>query len=322
MVLVTGGSGLIGKELIKLLLLQNKTVIATYNKTPLPDFNTPLLTQIHCTILDAAQLEEIMQEVEEVYHCAALVTFNAARVKELYSINVEGTANVVNAALNTGVKKLVYISSVAALGKKINNSTIDEKIKSADQDKNNPYGKSKYLAEMEVWRGIAEGLNAVIVNPTVVLGAGDWSKGSTKIFQTVYNEFPWYSDGVTGFVDARDVARAMIQLMNSSITNERFIVSATNKSYEEVFTLIAKSFNKKPPYKKVTPFLSSLVWRLEAFKSYFTGAEPLVTKDTAATALKKVHYDNSKLLKALPTFQYTPLEQTIIDTCTIFATKN
>jgi nucleoside-diphosphate-sugar epimerase len=323
MILVTGGSGLVGKELITQLLKKGAQVAAIYNKTFLPDFNSPLLQQFQCNILDIAGLEEIMQQhnIQQVYHCAAIVTFNPSRKEELFKINIEGTANVVNAAINSGVKKLVHVSSVAALGRIRENVTINETMNWTEETSNSNYGKSKYMGELEVWRGIGEGLEAVIVNPTIILGDGDWDAGSSKIFKTVYNEFPWYAEGVTGFVDVRDVVKAMITLMESNVNAERFILSADNRSYQEIFNLIAGAFGKKAPHKKVTPIISKIVWRLEAIKSLFTGDDPLVTKETAATALTKAYFDNSKLGKFLPGFAYNSIETTITDTCMLLQQK-
>ena len=315
MILVTGGAGLLGKELITQLLADDKKVRAVYNKTKLIDFNNENLQQVQCDILDVIRLEEVMNGIEQVYHCAAIVTFNPKRKQAMFKINIEGTANVVNAALESGVKKLVYVSSVAALGRIRENEPVAENMNWTEETSNSNYGQSKYMAELEVWRGIGEGLDAVIVNPTIILGAGDWNWGSSKIFQSVYNEFPWYSDGVTGFVDVKDVAVVMTRLMDSSITAQRFIVSAENRTYKDVLTLIAKAFGKKPPYKKVTPLIAKIVWRLEALKSWFTKKDPLVTKETSITALAKVNFDNSKLKKYLPDFKYRPIEETIAQIC-------
>lgn len=322
MVLVTGGSGLLGKELIHQLLQQGKKVVAIYNKTPLPDFQSANLEQVQCNILDIIGLEMIFQNgIEEVYHCAATVSFHPNKKEELFQTNIGGTANIVNAAINTGVKKLLHVSSVAALGRIRENAVINETMNWSEETSNSIYGQSKYLGEMEVWRGIGEGLDAVIVNPVIILGAGDWETSSAQIFKTVYNEFPWYSDGMTGFVDVRDVAKAMIQLMESDISAQRFIVSAENITYQHLFNMIAKAFGKKMPAKKITPFLAKIVWRLEAIKSKITGKAPLVTKETAATALAKVKFDNSKLTKFLPDFSYTPIEDTISFTCNSFLNK-
>ncbi len=321
MILVTGGAGLLGKELITQLLLQGNQVRAIYNKTPLADFNNTNLQQLQCDILDVVGLEQAMKDVDQVYHCAAIVSFNPKRKEEMYKINIEGTANVVNAALDAGIKKMVYVSSVAALGRIRENELINETMNWTEETSNSAYGQSKYLAEMQVWRGIGEGLNAVMVNPVVILGAGNWNSGSSQIFKTAYDEFPWYTDGSTGFVDVKDVAKAMIALMNSDVSAERFIISAENRTYAEVFNLMANAFGKKPPHKKVTPLLAKIVWRLEAVKSFFTGRDPLLTKETAATAMTKANFDNSKLKTTLPGFTYRKIEDSINETCAALQQK-
>lgn len=315
MILVTGGAGLLGSELIRQLLSEGYSVKAVYNKTPLPNFNSNLLQQFQCDILDIIGLEEAMQDVDQVYHCAAIVSFEPSRKQEMLKINIEGTTNIVNAALNTGIKKLVHVSSVAALGRIRENEVVNESMNWTEESNNSIYGLSKYLGELEVWRGVGEGLDAVIVNPVIILGKGDWHTGSSQIFKTVHDEFPWYTEGATGFVDVRDVAAAMIALMESNISSERFIISGENKTYREIFNLIADAFGKKQPQKKVSPFMAQVVWRMEAIKSWFTGKKPLLTRETAATAMANVQFDNSKLLKFLPGFKYRPMLETIKDAC-------
>ena len=258
MILVTGATGLLGTELIQQLSSQNKAVKALYRNTP-PTFSHPTLEWVEGDIMDIVFLEELMENIDTVYHCAGLVSFSPKDIERLYKINVEGTANVVNACLNCGIKKLVHVSSVASIGRMPNSAVIDENTVWNSGDKNSEYAKSKHNGEMEVWRGVAEGLNAVIVNPSIILGAGDWNVGSTKIFKTVYNEFAWYSSGVNGFVDVQDVASVMILLMESDIVNQRFILNADNLAYKDLFTSIAKCWNKKPPYKEVTPFIAAIV---------------------------------------------------------------
>ena len=320
-ILVTGGSGLLGRELINQLLSQGKNVTAIYNNTPLDGFDSNNLKIVKCNILDVIGLEEIMSGVDELYHCAGKVSFAPREVNQLYKINVEGTANVVNAALNAGVKKMVHVSSVSSLGRIRQDEAITENMQWSEETSNSKYGQSKYMGELEVWRGIAEGLNAVIVNPTIILGPGNWGESSTELFRSVYKEFPWYTEGTTGFVDVRDVARAMILLMGSEITAERFILSGENTSYRELFNKIADAFNKKRPSKKVTPLIAAIVWRWEAVKTKFTGRAPLITKETAATALAKVGFDNSKIKKSLPTFQFHSLDETIQSTCSLLQQK-
>jgi dihydroflavonol-4-reductase len=313
MILVTGGAGLVGNELINQLLAQGKKVRAIYNHTKINSKQN--LEVVQCDILDVTTLEETMHDVTEVYHCAALVSFAPKDAAKLYKINVEGTANIVNACLQASVRKLVFVSSVAALGRIREGQTVNETMQWTAETSNSIYGQSKYLAELEVWRGAAEGLQVAIVCPSIILGYSNWNSGSTKLFKSVYDGFPWYSTGISGFVDVADVAAAMVALMESNITNEKFILAAENVTYQCVLNRIAKGFNKKAPAKKVTPFLAGLTWRLEAIKSFFTNASPLITKETAATALTNIAYDNSKLLQAIPNFKYKKLEDTIAETC-------
>jgi dihydroflavonol-4-reductase len=314
-ILVTGGSGLLGSSLIKALLSQRCMVKAIWHKTALPAFDSGLFEQVQCDILDVISLEEVMQDITHIFHCAGLVSFSRKDAQQLYKINVEGTANVVNAALSAGVKKIVHVSSVAALGRMRQGEAIHEKMNWTSQTSNSKYGESKYLGEMEVWRGIAEGMDAVMVNPSIIIGPGNWNEGSTAIFKSVYNEFPWYTNGTTGFVGVNDLVKAMIALMEANVNAERFIISAHNESYRNLFNLIADAFNKKRPAKEVTPFLAKWVTRLEAVKARLTGKEPLVTRETATNAMAKVEFDNSKLYKFLPSFKYEPLQQTVLETC-------
>lgn len=318
MIAVTGSAGLLGAEIVDQLLRAGKKVRALYNRN-VPAFQGDDVELVECDILDVERVAEVLGNVQEVYHCAALVSFKGNDARELYKLNVEGTANVVNACLDSGTRKLVHISSVAALGK--TPGIISESTPWNDKVKMTNYARSKYLSEMEVWRGAAEGLETAILNPSVILGAGDWSRGSTAIFRSVFNEFPWYTEGSTGFVDVQDVARAAIVLMESDISRERFVINGVNMPYRDLFRLVASCFNKKEPHRKVSPFMASLVWRFEKLRKLFTGHEPLVTRETARSAMAKVSYDNSKFLAAFPEFRYTPIEETVKHICTILQHK-
>ena len=313
-ILVTGGSGLVGNELITQLLNAGERVTALQHTSSI-NISHPNLSTVQCDILDVSLLEEIMQDITHVYHAAALVSYSPKDKKQLLKINVEGTANVVNACINNQVQKLVHVSSVAALGRIRNGEMVTEKMNWTEETSNSIYGKSKYYGEMEVWRAAAEGLQVVIVNPSLIFGGTNWESGSSAIFKKAYEEFPWYTNGVTGIVDVRDVARAMIALMKSDITSERFILNGENLSYKDIFTTIANGFDKKPPSKKVTPFLAEIVWRMEAIKSRITNKKSLLTKETARTAQAKVYFDNQKILKALPQFHFTNIKDTIEFTC-------
>lgn len=315
MILVTGATGLVGSHLLQALLNKGEQVRALY-RSVIPQIpGAEKIDWVKGDILDILSLEEAMMGVQQVYHCAAVVSFHPSQRKNLHHVNTAGTANVVNASLDAGITKMVFMSSVAALGRIREDVMIDETMNWTPETSNSEYGKSKYMAEMEVWRGIGEGLNAVIVNPVIILGAGDWSSGSTAIFKSAYDEFPWYTEGMSGFVDVMDVVNAMVALMESKISAQRFIISGANLPYRSVFTMIAQAFGKKPPHKKVTAWMAAIVWRLEAIKSRFTGKSPLLTKETAKTARAKVRFNNTKLLEAIPAFQYTPIEESIVRIC-------
>ena len=315
MIVVTGASGLVGSHVVKELSKQHHNIIALYNSSTPSKELVSLAQWQKVDILNITLLEEILFNAKQVYHCAAIVSFNPKEKNLMQQLNIAGTKNVVNACINCGVEKLVHVSSVAALGRIRPGEKISEAMNWTEDTSNSEYGKTKYLSEMEIWRGIGEGLKAVIVNPSIILGAGNWNTGSTAIFKNVYNEFPWYTNGSSGFIDVSDLAKAMIALMESDINAERFILSAWNLTYKNVFDEIAKNFNKKKPTKEVTPFIAAIVWRFEYFKNLFTKQNPLLTKETAATALTKVNYDNTKLVSALPEFAYSNFEQSIQKIC-------
>jgi nucleoside-diphosphate-sugar epimerase len=314
-ILVTGATGLVGSHLIKQLVKQNKSVKALY-RAAIPDAEWASKVEwVNADILDVTALEEAFKDIHQVYHSAAMVSFNPSQRETLFKTNVEGTSNVVNAAIGAGVQKLLFVSSVAALGRVKAKSTVTETTRWNEETNKSAYGKSKYLSEMEVWRGIGEGLQAVIVNPVIILGSGQWDRGSSGIFKKAFEEFPWYSNGINGFVDVQDVVAAMIMLMEANVTAERFIVSAENLSYKQLFTAIANTLGKRPPHKLATPFIAELVWRFEALKAKITGTDPLLTKETARTAQATYKFDNSKLLSYFPNFSYTPIQATIIRVC-------
>ena len=311
MIFVTGASGLVGSHLIQSLLFKGKKVRALYRQSVPVFAGSDQCEWIKGDILDPIGLTEALEGVDYVYHCAAIVSFAPGAAAKMLQSNVEGTANVVNACLVQQIKKLIFVSSVAALGRIRENQAIDETMNWTPETSNSVYGQSKYLAELEVWRAMEEGLPMAIVNPVIILGAGDWNNGSSGIFKSAYNEFPWYTKGMSGFVDVLDVVDAMQLLMESEVTGQRYVLSADNLYYRDLFNSIATAFNKRLPYKKVTPFLAGIVWRLEALKGLITGKAPLLTKETAATAQAVVKFNNRKFLDAFPNFKYRNLEETI-----------
>ena len=233
----------------------------------------------------------------------------------MYRINVEGTANVVNLALEKNIKRLIHISSVAAIGRTAKGQTVDEEKKWVTSSLNTHYAISKQKSEMEVWRAMAEGLSAVIVNPSTVLGFGNWNSSSTAIFKNIYHGFSWYSEGENGFVDVKDVAEVAVALIDAEIAGQRFILNGDNWPFRKLFNSIADQFKKPQPHRLATPFLGEIAWRMEHLKSYFSGHRPLLTKESAKVAHSRTNFDNSKILKALPGFNFTPLQQTIEIAC-------
>ncbi len=321
MILVTGGSGLVGSELIRLLCESEKSVRAIYRNSIPIIIGADNVEWIKADILDIIALEEAMQGVQQVYHCAAIVSFNPSKKALMYKTNIEGTANIVNACVNKSISKLLFVSSVAALGRIRENTPINETMNWTSETSNSEYGKTKYLAELEVWRGMSEGLSVAIVNPVIILGAGNWDSGSAGIFKSAYHEFPWYTEGESGFVDVKDVVKAMAMIMRSELNGERFILSGHNLLFKDLFSQIAIAFNKKPPYKIVTPFLAGVVWRIESLKAFFSKKDPLLTKETAKTAQAKVRFDNSKLLDQFKDFNYTPIQTSVQRICNEFKKK-
>ncbi len=320
MILVTGGTGFLGSYIIKELVEKNYSVRSLRRNTSKLPFYIPAeifqkVEWVEGDILDAVSLEEAMEGVDAVIHSAAIISFHKNDRKQMYHVNIQGTANMVNTALEKNISRFVHVSSVAALGRSKIRGQVNEEKKWQENNTNTHYAISKYRSEMEVWRAIGEGLNAVIINPSTVLGYGDWNTSSCRIFKTIYDEFPWYTTGINGFVDIEDVARLTVLLMESGISEQRFIANADNWSFQQLFNTIADGFNKKHPHRRATPFLGSIAWRMEKIKSLFSGSKPLLTKESARVAHSNTYFDNDKILKALPGFSFAPLQESIQKAC-------
>jgi dihydroflavonol-4-reductase len=318
-IVITGANGLVGSAVARKMLTAGYEVVVLIRKNADTTLLKPILKELRVLegdILDIFSLEDAIQADDVVIHTAAIVSFSSKEQANMMKTNVEGTANVVNICLAKKAHKLLYISSVAAIGRPSNlHKTkgiigIDEEQKWEDSPNNSFYAKTKYMAECEVWRGVAEGLDATIVCPSVVLGEGDWHKSSTQLFKYVSNENRFYTGGIVNYVDVEDVATIIQKLHEDGIVNERFIVSAGHLSYLELFTKIAKQLNKRPPSILVKPQMAEILWRLEAIRSFFTGKTPLITRETAQTAKHLYQYDSKKLLKTID-FQYKTLDQSL-----------
>lgn len=314
MILVTGATGLLGSELIsKLLKKKLGPIRAVYHEGhPEPPI-LPGLSWVAGDITNPVSCYEIIKGVDLVYHCAGAISYEALDKEKLWLNNQSGTANIVNACLEYQVKKLIHVSSVAVLTSE--GSILNEEMFRSGLKFKSPYGQSKFLAEMEVWRGIAEGLNAAIVNPAIILGSGDWSKGSSAIFHLVYKGFPWYSEGRSGFVDVLDVVEAMMDLMESNISSARFILCGANMSFKDLFSSIAENFGKEKPSKKASRWIASLLWRYLYLQAKLTHRKPVLTKQTVSQAFSSLSYDGSLITKTLPSFSYTPIENSIKRIC-------
>ncbi|MCZ4243461.1 NAD-dependent epimerase/dehydratase family protein [Pedobacter punctiformis] len=299
MILVTGGTGFLGSELIKQLtdkgfavraLRREKSVIPALIK------DNPLIEWFTADINEPSALEDAFVSITKVYHCAAFVSFNPKDKKKLFHVNIEGTSNIVNLCTEHHCR-LLHVSSVAALGEPKRGKQITEKDFWEYDAKAHAYGLSKYEAEMEVWRGITEGLQAIIVNPSVIIGKNAGFEGSGAIFKLVKGGFPFFTNGATGLVDVEDVAHAMILLMETDVVAERYIISSENYHYKDLFDTIAQGFNVKAPTKEAKPWMLGIAWRSLALVSAITGKEPSITKDAAKSSLVLSYYDNSKIIK-------------------------
>lgn len=324
-ILVTGGTGFIGSYLLRYLLHSGYINIKA---TKRPGSRTDLIEDIKDSIqwldvdvLDIIGIEEAMGGVDYVYHCAAMVSILPSDGQKMIFTNREGTANVVNAALASGIKKMIHVSSIAAVGYAKNVPAHTEKNPWDRNRKVSNYAISKYLAEQEAWRGWAEGLNLAVVNPSVVLGSGRWAEGALALFGVCWNQMAFYPTGVMGYVDVRDVARFMVNLMESSISGERYILSTKSASYQHVQTMIAQTMGKQAPYIKISPGMIKVGAFFEGLRARLMNKAPLITKDVALYANNALDFSNEKSVRDL-SFEYTPLDKTIQDAVEAFAASD
>ena len=331
MVLVTGGTGLVGSHLLfelsksqlkiralyrtKETIENVKTVFSFYTDQVDDYFNR--IEWLEADLEDLPKLETAFQGVTHVYHCAALISFDPNDYYKLRKTNVTGTANIVNLSVINAIEKLCYVSSIATLG--FDPEKITEETTWNPEDSQSVYAMTKHEAEMEVWRGVQEGVPSVIVNPGVILGPGFFESGSGLLFKRIHKGLKHYTSGVSGYVDVKDVVKGMIYLLNSDYKNERYIMVAENISFLELTTLISKAFKRNPPQKAVSSLKLSMAWRLDWLTHQLTGKKQKLTKNLSKTLTKKSYYSSEKLLEADVSFKFEPISAVVSEVCQIFS---
>jgi len=330
MIFVTGGTGLVGSHLLYELVQHNEEIIAA--KRPKSNIeqvkktfslysnnSEKLFSKIKWVDIDLFDIHSIIDILEEnckVYHCAAWVSFNPKERIKLIQHNIEITANIVNACLEANIYKLCHVSSIASIGNALNGEPTTEDCKWKSSKHNSAYSISKYESEMEVWRGINEGLNAVIVNPSVILGPapGNWQNGSAAIFDRIYKGMKFYTEGITGYVSVYDVVQAMIQLMDSEVHSQHFILNSADLSFKELFTTIANDFGKPAPSHNAGKIILKLAVTGEKIRSFITNSAPQITKESIRSAISKTYYSSKKIEECL-SFQFDDINKRISEIC-------
>ncbi len=334
MILVTGGTGLVGSHLLLRLLEANFLVRALYREeSRLKQVEkifayytknaTTLFKQIEwvkADLLDIPALEGAFENVKKVYHTAALISFDPSDFKKLQKVNTEGTTNIVNLCIANQVQKLCYVSTIGTIGKNLDNTMATEETEWVEQDIN-VYALTKYAAEMEVWRGTQEGLNAVIVNPGVILGPGYWKSGSGSFFTTGSKGYSYYPPGGTGFVTIWDTIKAMMQLMEGTVKNERFILVGQNLKFQEILGLIAENMGKSKPSKKLTYWQLNMGRFFDWLTNLCMGNGRRITKNSIKSLKNRGLYSSDKIKKVL-TFEFEPIAKTVQFCCQKFKEEN
>ncbi|MEN8157884.1 MAG: SDR family NAD(P)-dependent oxidoreductase [Bacteroidota bacterium] len=323
MILVTGGTGLLGSHLLLELVREHEEVVAV--KRASSDMEEvkrvfarhsgeaealfKLIDWVDIDLANQADVEGAMTDIDQVYHCAAMVSFNPGDANQMIDFNVTSTENIVNACLATGVKRLVHVSSSSAIGRSPEGEPADETMIWARSKKHTAYSVSKFKSEMEVWRGMEEGLEAVIVNPTIIIGAGFWNNGSSAMFSRVAKGLRFGTPGMTGYVGVQDVVSAMTRLMASDISGERFILSAGDHTYAEILKMIAGALGVPRKMKLVTPSMLHALSRMDALKGFLTGKRSLTLEQVKA-AFNRAGFSSNKVREAIG-FEFTPVHEVI-----------
>ncbi len=332
-ILVTGGTGLLGSHLlfelvksgVKPIAIKRKTsdvkkvlnLFSLYTTKAELLFN--MITWKTCNILDLLELNNIVKDVTQIYHCASLVSFNPKLKNKIIDTNYIGTSNIVNLALKHNISKLCHVSSISTFssnkGKAINEDCF------WSWENKSPYAISKHLAEMEIWRGIAEGLNATIVNPSIIIGPGEFQNSINNIIKVIKKKLPFYPSGSCGIIDVKDLVKIMIQLMEKSIHSEQFIISSHNIKYKELLQFIANQVNIPPPKFMVGKIAINILLKIYHVINFFKKNTPKLHVDSLRRAHSKIVLDSSKIQEKL-FFEYTDYRKSILEAISLLETKH
>lgn len=314
MIFVTGATGFLGSTLCELLINKGYNIRASKREgSVIPDsliHYTKEIEWIDLDLLDFEAVYEALKNCEAIFHCAAQVSFNPKNKQSLWQNNVHITTNLVNVALEIKDIYFMHVSSIAAVGDAKKNELIDENCRWVYTKNSSDYSVTKFEAEREVWRGMTEGLNACIVNPSIILGYDKKGSGSMKMVNMVKAGLKYYTTGVVGFVDVHDVANCMVLLFEKKVKDERFILNSENLSYKEIFDIIADALNVKRPNINPGETSLKLIARMLKFISIFTGASPKISLSTANTAYRKSEFSNKKI-KDVIGYEFMPITKSI-----------
>lgn len=342
MILVTGGTGLVGAHLLLHLVENEDSIRAIYRQADAIK-KTKSLFQLYqkehlftkidwvlADIIDVPSLPMAFKNIDYVYHCAGLISYDPNDEELLRKINIEGTANIVNFCIDNKIKKLCHVSSIAALGNlsyrqaglASHENEVTEDTERNPEAPHSDYAISKYGAEIEVWRAQQEGLDCVVINPGVILGiTSNWDEGSGKIFKTISKGMHFYTKGTSGFVSVTDVSKIMFQLMNSSYKNEKYTVVAENIVFQDLINLIADGLKVKKPRFEAQKWLLELIWRIDWVSSNLFFQKRKLSKLMVKSLFSLDLYDNSKIKTTLD-FKFESVDDCIKKTCEFYLHKN
>ncbi len=337
MILVTGGTGLVGSHLLlDLVKTENKVraihrknsdlsavekVFTYYIPTTEASFLFNRIEWIEASLEDIPALSIAFEGVTKVYHSAALVSFHSKDLNALRKVNIEGTANIVNLCISGKIQKLCYISSIATMDPGPGEPQVTENFTWYPEKNHSDYAISKHGAEIEIWRATQEGIPAVILNPGVILGPGFWDKGTGQIFKKVAEGLNYHFPKTTGFVGVQDVAELAVLAMDSPVQNEQFIVVAENLSFKNVFDAIARSFEKRPPQKELKPWMIVAGWIIQSLGYYIFGTEKQISRRDYKSLFEHTLFSNMKV-KSEFGYEFTPIKAVISKTVELYKQDN